>query len=51
MATTMTLSIIIEELEGKLAFCRAAVGKGVLSAALRWKTTSVPKAMWMRRLR
>ncbi|MBA0671602.1 hypothetical protein Goklo_024172, partial [Gossypium klotzschianum] len=34
MATTMTLSIIIEELEGKLALYRAALGKGVSSAAL-----------------
>ncbi|MFQ6671392.1 hypothetical protein Gotur_035954 [Gossypium turneri] len=34
MAMTMALSIIIEELEGKLALCRAAVGKGMSSAAL-----------------
>ncbi|MBA0855150.1 hypothetical protein Goshw_009846 [Gossypium schwendimanii] len=34
MAMTMALSTRIDELEGKLALCRAAVGKGVLSAAL-----------------
>ncbi|MFQ6632127.1 hypothetical protein Gotur_008687 [Gossypium turneri] len=34
MATTRALSRRIEELEGELALCRAAVGKGVSSAAL-----------------
>ncbi|MBA0735445.1 hypothetical protein Gogos_019293 [Gossypium gossypioides] len=34
MATTMTLSIRIDEFEGELALCRAAVGKGVASATL-----------------
>ncbi|MFQ6643686.1 hypothetical protein Gotur_017712 [Gossypium turneri] len=34
MATTRALSTRIEELEGELALCRAAVGKGVSSAAL-----------------
>ncbi|MBA0742256.1 hypothetical protein Gogos_015330 [Gossypium gossypioides] len=34
MATTMTLSTRIEELEGELALCRVAVGKGVASAVL-----------------
>ncbi|KAG8500951.1 hypothetical protein CXB51_002950 [Gossypium anomalum] len=34
MATTLALSTRIEELEGELALCRAAVGEGVSSAAL-----------------
>ncbi|MFQ6656410.1 hypothetical protein Gotur_026526 [Gossypium turneri] len=34
MATTRALSTRIEELEGELALCRAAVGKGVANAAL-----------------
>ncbi|MBA0701300.1 hypothetical protein Goari_020698 [Gossypium aridum] len=34
MAMTMALSTRIDELEGKLALCRAALGKRVLSAAL-----------------
>ncbi|MBA0701172.1 hypothetical protein Goari_027522 [Gossypium aridum] len=41
MATTMTLSTRIEELEGELALCRAVVGKGVASVALSNK--DVPK--------
>ncbi|MBA0637876.1 hypothetical protein Godav_029409, partial [Gossypium davidsonii] len=41
MATTMALSIRIEELEGELALCRVAVGKGVSSAALNYE--DVPK--------
>ncbi|MBA0738677.1 hypothetical protein Gogos_012007 [Gossypium gossypioides] len=34
MATTMTLSTRIDELEEELALCRAAVGKGVSSVTL-----------------
>ncbi|MBA0721398.1 hypothetical protein Golax_008944, partial [Gossypium laxum] len=41
MATTMALSTRIEELEGELALCRVAVGKGVSSAALNYE--DVPK--------
>ncbi|MFQ6664450.1 hypothetical protein Gotur_031558 [Gossypium turneri] len=41
MATTMTLSTRIEELEGELALGQAAVGKRVASAALSNK--DVPK--------
>ncbi|MFQ6666137.1 hypothetical protein Gotur_032611 [Gossypium turneri] len=41
MTTTRALSIRIEELEGGLALCRVAVGKGVSSAAL--SNEDVPK--------
>ncbi|MBA0824533.1 hypothetical protein Goarm_021199 [Gossypium armourianum] len=41
MDTTMALSTRIEELEGELALCREAVGKGVSSAAISNK--DVPK--------
>ncbi|KAK5836430.1 hypothetical protein PVK06_012218 [Gossypium arboreum] len=41
MATTLALSTRIEELEGELALCRAAVGEGVSSAAL--SSEYVPK--------
>ncbi|MBA0794797.1 hypothetical protein Gohar_019089 [Gossypium harknessii] len=41
MATMKALSTRIEELEVELALCRAAVGEGVLSAALN--NEDVPK--------
>ncbi|MBA0615671.1 hypothetical protein Godav_015790 [Gossypium davidsonii] len=41
MAMTMALSTRIEELDGELALCRVAVGKGVVSAAL--SKEDVPK--------
>ncbi|MBA0766722.1 hypothetical protein Gotri_015740 [Gossypium trilobum] len=41
MVTTMALSTRIEDLEGELALCQAAVGKGVSSVALSWE--DVPK--------
>ncbi|MFQ6662985.1 hypothetical protein Gotur_030665, partial [Gossypium turneri] len=41
MATTRALSTRIEELEGELALCRAAVGNRVLSVAL--SNEDVPK--------
>ncbi|MBA0756121.1 hypothetical protein Gogos_020081 [Gossypium gossypioides] len=37
MATTMAFSIRIEEFEGELALCRAAMGKGVSSAVFSYK--------------
>ncbi|MBA0881526.1 hypothetical protein Goshw_029910, partial [Gossypium schwendimanii] len=43
MATMMTLSTRIEELKGELALCRAAVGKGVVSAALSYEDVLKPK--------
>ncbi|KAK5775793.1 hypothetical protein PVK06_043734 [Gossypium arboreum] len=43
MATTLALSIRIEKLEGELALCRAAVGKGVSSAALSSEYVPKPK--------
>ncbi|MFQ6643684.1 hypothetical protein Gotur_017712, partial [Gossypium turneri] len=43
MATTRALSTRIEELEGELALCRAAVGKGVSSAALSNEDVPKPK--------
>ncbi|MBA0730917.1 hypothetical protein Golax_020292 [Gossypium laxum] len=43
MATTMALSTRIEELEGELALCRAAVGKVVLSATLIYEDVPKPK--------
>ncbi|MFQ6626344.1 hypothetical protein Gotur_005960 [Gossypium turneri] len=41
MATTRALSTRIEEFEGELALCRAAVGKGVANVAL--SNEDVPK--------
>ncbi|MBA0865206.1 hypothetical protein Goshw_010058 [Gossypium schwendimanii] len=41
MVTMMALSTRIDELEGELALCRAAVEKGVSSAAL--SNEDVPK--------
>ncbi|KAK5820472.1 hypothetical protein PVK06_025519 [Gossypium arboreum] len=43
MATTLALSTRIEELEGELALCRAAVGEGVSSAALSNEYVPKPK--------
>ncbi|MBA0650363.1 hypothetical protein Goklo_017788, partial [Gossypium klotzschianum] len=43
MATTMTLSTRIEELEGELALCQAVVGKGVSSAELSYEDVPKPK--------
>ncbi|MBA0667562.1 hypothetical protein Goklo_000629, partial [Gossypium klotzschianum] len=43
MVTTMALSTRIEELERELALCRAAVGKGVSSAALSYEGVPKPK--------
>ncbi|KAK5842546.1 hypothetical protein PVK06_004918 [Gossypium arboreum] len=43
MATTRVLSTRIEELEGELALCQAAMGKGVSSAALSNKYVPKPK--------
>ncbi|MBA0876321.1 hypothetical protein Goshw_022620 [Gossypium schwendimanii] len=51
MATTRALCTRIKKLEGELALCQTAVGKGVANTALRWKTTFVPKASWRMRLR
>ncbi|MBA0765307.1 hypothetical protein Gotri_014527 [Gossypium trilobum] len=43
IATTMALSTRIEELEGELALCRAAVGKGVSNTALSNEDVPKPK--------
>ncbi|MFQ6640267.1 hypothetical protein Gotur_014763, partial [Gossypium turneri] len=43
IATTKALSTRIEELEEELALCRAAVGKGVSSAALSNEDVPKPK--------
>ncbi|MFQ6622754.1 hypothetical protein Gotur_001853 [Gossypium turneri] len=43
MATTRALSTRIEELEGELALCRAAVGNGVANAALSNEDVLKPK--------
>ncbi|MBA0646525.1 hypothetical protein Goklo_014483 [Gossypium klotzschianum] len=43
MATTRALSTRIEEFEGELALCRAAVGNGVANAALSNEDVSKPK--------
>ena len=43
IATTRALSTRIEELEGELALCQAAVGKGVSSAALSSECVPEPK--------
>ncbi|MBA0665813.1 hypothetical protein Goklo_002289 [Gossypium klotzschianum] len=43
MATTMALSIRIEELEGELALCQAAMGKGVANATLSYRDILKPK--------
>ncbi|KAH1056972.1 hypothetical protein J1N35_035037 [Gossypium stocksii] len=43
MATTMALSTRIEELEGELALCLAAMGKRVASVALSYKDVLKPK--------
>ncbi|MBA0633985.1 hypothetical protein Godav_025141 [Gossypium davidsonii] len=43
MVTTRALSTRIEELEGELALCREALGKGVSSAALSNKNVPKPK--------
>ncbi|KAH1046566.1 hypothetical protein J1N35_037350 [Gossypium stocksii] len=43
IVTMMALSIRIDELEVELALCRAAVGKGVLSAALNNEDVLEPK--------
>ncbi|XP_052483730.1 uncharacterized protein LOC128039297 [Gossypium raimondii] len=43
VATTRALSTRIEELEGELALCQAAVGKGVANAALSNEDVPKPK--------
>ncbi|MBA0877117.1 hypothetical protein Goshw_022262 [Gossypium schwendimanii] len=43
MATTMGLSIRIDELEGELALCQAVVEKGVSSAELSYEDVPKPK--------
>ncbi|MBA0852506.1 hypothetical protein Goshw_006158, partial [Gossypium schwendimanii] len=43
VATTRALSTRIEELEGELALCRAAVGKGVANVALSNEDVPKPK--------
>ncbi|MFQ6636690.1 hypothetical protein Gotur_012793, partial [Gossypium turneri] len=43
MDTTRALSTRIEEFEGELALCRAAVGKGVANAALSKDDARKPK--------
>ncbi|MBA0876223.1 hypothetical protein Goshw_020162 [Gossypium schwendimanii] len=43
MATTRALSTRIEELEGELALCRAAVGKGMANATLSNEDVPKPK--------
>ncbi|MFQ6645031.1 hypothetical protein Gotur_019196 [Gossypium turneri] len=43
MAMTRALSTRIEELEGELALCRAAVGNGVANAALSNEDVPKPK--------
>ncbi|MBA0875188.1 hypothetical protein Goshw_027619 [Gossypium schwendimanii] len=43
MATMRVLSTIIEELEGELALCRVAVGKGVANATLSNEDVPKPK--------
>ncbi|MBA0793959.1 hypothetical protein Gohar_018334 [Gossypium harknessii] len=43
MDTTMALSTRIEELEGELALCQEAVGKGVTSATISNKDVPKPK--------
>ncbi|MBA0669964.1 hypothetical protein Goklo_024190 [Gossypium klotzschianum] len=43
MATTMALSTRIEELDVKLALCRAAVRERVSSAALSYEDVPKPK--------
>ncbi|MFQ6624818.1 hypothetical protein Gotur_003232 [Gossypium turneri] len=43
MATVMALSTRIEELEGELALCRAAIGKEVYSTALSNEDVPKPK--------
>ncbi|KAK8301352.1 hypothetical protein V6Z11_D04G014000 [Gossypium hirsutum] len=43
MATTRALTTRIEELEGELALCQAAVGKGVANAALSNEDVPKPK--------
>ena len=43
MATTKALSTRIEELEGELSLCQAAVGKGVANAALSNEDVPKPK--------
>ncbi|MBA0631883.1 hypothetical protein Godav_000713 [Gossypium davidsonii] len=43
IATAMALNTRIEELEGELALCRAAVGKGVAYAALNNEDVLKPK--------
>ncbi|KAG8496826.1 hypothetical protein CXB51_008045 [Gossypium anomalum] len=43
MATTMALSTSIEELEGDLALCQAAIGKGGSNAALSNEDVPKPK--------
>ncbi|KAK8335324.1 hypothetical protein V6Z12_A09G046700 [Gossypium hirsutum] len=48
MATTLTLSTRIGELEGELALCLHVMW--TISCG-GWKTTSVPKASWMMRIR
>ncbi|MBA0633897.1 hypothetical protein Godav_025922 [Gossypium davidsonii] len=45
MATTRALSIRIEELEGELALCRAAVGKRVENASLSNEDVPKPKEL------